>query len=544
MSAIRLNMLDAGFLYSETDSAPNHVGGLLHFRLPDDAPQDFMRQMMAEFRNHRSFVSPWNRRLKYPIRKNPMPVWIEDNDIDLEYHVRHSALPWPGGERELGELIGRLHSQPVDLSRPPWEFTIIEGLSDRRFAFYIKIHHALIDGVSGMKLLQRTMGTEREASKELVPFWAAQPRVDGDASGEAPRKKKRKTDDDHHGLADHGSQDYAGMLSHALGAALHAVRNQAETIPQLLSAFGKMAYRLAVPEADGPVVPYTSPRSILNDRIRAKRRFATQQFTIERMRAVAQKGSGTLNDVVLAVSAGALKRFLTELNALPAESLTAAIPVSVRPADDPGGGNAITFIIATLATDTDNISERFERIKHSVQQAKEHVQSLPKQALEQYTLLLMAPTIATILTGTARFTRPLYNVMISNVPGPQQPLYFRGAELLNCFPVSVPSHGQALNITCQSYNGHMDFGFIGCHATLPSLQKLAVYAADALDELEAEFNKPIGAIEDPDTIIDPAKVAAKPKRKAAAKSPRKPKAQAAAAQVAEMSAENTDSPAA
>ncbi len=134
MRPLRLNPLDAAWILTEARATPNHVGGLLQFRLPEGAPRDFLRKLMAEFRDHREFQAPWNRRLKYPLSVNPMPVWVEADDIDLEYHVRHAALPWPGGERELGELVGRLQSTPLDLSRPPWECTIIEGLEGDRFA--------------------------------------------------------------------------------------------------------------------------------------------------------------------------------------------------------------------------------------------------------------------------------------------------------------------------------------------------------------------------------------------------------------------------
>jgi diacylglycerol O-acyltransferase / wax synthase len=466
MSSIRLNALDAGFLYTESDAAPNHVGGLLEFRLPEGAPRDFLRRMMVDFRRHRTLTAPWNRRLKYAIKKHPAPVWIEDDAVDLEYHVRHTALPWPGGERELGELIGRLHSQPLDLSRPPWECTIIEGLEGNRFALFIKIHHALIDGVSGMRMLQRSMATDRARSLRMPPFWAAKP-------PNAKRPERALTE--------------APTFADVLTAAMQALRGQARTAPQLFAAFGKMLGRLGAPAGDGMVVPFTSPRSVLNGRVRAKRRFATQHFPIERLRTLAKAAGGTLNDVVLAMCGGALRRFLHERDSLPDQSLTAAIPVSVRPKDDQGSGNAISFVIASLGTDIADPAQRFAAIRTSVQHAKTHVQSLPKQAMEQYTLLLMAPTIVTLMTGIAGRVRPMYNVMVSNVPGPDKPLYFRGAEMVGCYPASVVTHGQALNITCQSYAGEMDFGITGCHATLPSLQRLAVYMADALDELERVF---------------------------------------------------------
>ncbi len=462
MSSTRLNPLDASWVFTESRAAPNHVGGLLQFRLPDKAPRDFMRSLMAEFRSHRSFLPPWNRRLKINFNKNPVPAWVEDDNIDLEYHVRHAALPWPGGERELGELVGRLQSTPLDLSRPPWECTVIEGLDDNRFALFVKIHHSLIDGVSGMKLLQRAMSSDRAKSIGLAPFWAAGQPAGTRAASPAP------------------------TVASATAAAAQTLSEQAKSVPQLIAAFGKIVARIGKP-GDGLAVPFDTPRSVLNGRVREKRRFATQRFSIERLRALATQAGGTLNDVVLAICGGALRRFLLERDSLPEKTLTAGIPVSVRPKDDEGTGNAITFIIATLGTDLDDAKARMAAIQASVQHAKAHVQSLPRQAMQQYTMLLMAPTIVTMLSGIGGRTRPMFNVTISNVPGPDKPLYFRGAELLATYPASIVTHGQALNITCHSYAGWMDFGFTGCHSSVPSLQKLAVYTAEALEELEAAF---------------------------------------------------------
>ena len=172
-----------------------------------------------------------------------------------------------------------------------------------------------------------------------------------------------------------------------------------------------------------------------------------------------------------------------ERDALPDRPLTAGIPISVRPKDDEGTGNAISFIVSTLGTDIDDAGDRLQAIRASVRAAKAHVQALPRQAMMQYTMLLMAPTIITLLTGIGGRTPPMFNITISNVPGPDKPLYFRGAELLSIYPASIVTHGQALNITCESYNGQMNFGFTGCHASLPSLQKVAVYAAEALQEV-------------------------------------------------------------
>lgn len=465
MGSVRLNPLDAAWILTESRATPNHVGGLLQFKLPPHAPRDWMRQLMADFRSHRHFTAPWNRKLKFAFQFNPLPEWVEDRHIDLEYHVRHAALPWPGGERELGELVGRLQSSPLDLSRPPWECTIIEGLEGDRFALFIKMHHALIDGVSGVKLLQGAMSMDRAESLSLPPFWAL--------------GKQRR-----HGAHPHGHEALMPTVAHAVAGAVQELQVQARNLPELALAFGKMA-KSAFHGGHEMAVPFDAPQSILNGRVREKRRFATQRFELERLRRLAHAAECTLNDVVLAVCGGALRRFLQERHALPDKPLTAGIPVSVRPKDDDGTGNAISFIISTLGTDIAAPQERLEAIRASVRQAKEHVQNLPRQAMLQYTVLLMAPTILTLLTGVGGRTRPMFNITISNVPGPQTPLYFRGAELVATYPASIVTHGQALNITCQSYAGYMNFGFTGCHASVPSLQKLAVYTEQALQELEA-----------------------------------------------------------
>lgn len=492
----RLNPLDTAWLFTESRATPNHVGGLLQFRLPPDASREYMRELMADFRNHRSFQPPWNRRLRFAFNKNPLPEWIEDDAIDLEYHVRHAALPWPGGERELGELVGRLQSTPLDLSRPPWECTLIEGLEGNRFAMFIKMHHALIDGVSGMMLLQRAMASDAQKSLSLPPFWAT-------GNERAPRRERK-------GLSP--------TMANVTAAAVEGLSTQARSLPQLAAAFGKIVKRIGEP-GDGMAVPFDAPISILNGRVREKRRFATAQFPMERMRALATEAGCTLNDVVLAICGGSLRRFLLEREALPDKPLTAGIPVSVRPKDDEGTGNAISFIVSTLGTDIDDAATRLQSIRRSVQHAKAHVQSLPRQAMLQYTMLLMAPSIITLLTGIGGRTRPMFNITISNVPGPDKPLYFRGAELLAIYPASIVTHGQALNITCESYAGQMNFGFTACHTSVPGIQRLAVYAQEAMAELEAAIL--------PAPAPAPKRASAAPRKAAPRKTARRSEADAA-----------------
>ena len=462
-----LNLLDASWLLVESADTPMHVGSLMPFSVPDDAGPEFIRELMAELRAATQVAPPWNRRLHSPKLKGLLPLWTEVDSIDIEHHVHHSALPAPGGERELGQVIARLHSQPLDLTRPPWEVELIEGLEGGRFALYTKVHHSLMDGIGGVKLLVRAMSTQRGRSRSFAPFWTIEP--------ESRPQRAR---------VEPATATVAQMASQLMDT----VRGQADTMPTIVRAFAAMVGALRNKE-DVLAVPFDTPVSVLNGRIRGRRRFATQRFPLARLKAVASSAGATLNDIVLALCGASLRRFLIELDELPEKSLTAGIPVSVRPKEDEDGvaadaGNAITFIISTLGTDIDDPLERLRAITASTRRAKQHVQSLPRKAMLQYTLLLMAPYMASLVTGVGGRTRPMFNITISNVPGPDTPLYFRGAKLEASYPVSLVSHGQALNITCQSYAGHLHFGFTGCRDSLPHMQRLAPYTAEALEELE------------------------------------------------------------
>jgi WS/DGAT/MGAT family acyltransferase len=459
-----LNPLDASWLLVESRDTPMHIAGLMPFSLPEGAGPRFLHDLMADLRTPRGVVAPWSFRLQRPGLRHPLPCWAE-GDVDLEYHVRHSALPRPGGERELGQLVARLHSQPLDLGRPPWEFHLIEGLAARRFAIYVKMHHSLIDGVSGVRLLMRSMSEDAATSLRLAPFWAP------DTERRAPRRRAPAA------ASAPGFDALLGTLREGLGVQLRSV-------PKIAGAFAARA-RAAVGGADAMTVPFEAPRSSLNARVRGQRRVATQQVPIPRLRAIAQAAGCTLNDVVLSVCGGALRRFLLEDGTLPGHSLTAGVPVSVRPADDEGTGNAITFIVASLATDVDGPRERLAAVVASARRAKAHAQTLPRDAMTPYTMLLMAPSMVSMLTPLGGRVRPMFNVTVSNVPGPDKPLYFRGARLEAIYPISLISHGMALNITCESYAGTLNFAFVGCRDAIPHLQRLAVHASEELDALEA-----------------------------------------------------------
>jgi WS/DGAT/MGAT family acyltransferase len=451
----RLNPLDWTFLVAETREAMMHVGSLSPFAPPKDAPQDFLRKLMEEIKQEVKVYPPWNLKLRTPqMPASPLQSWIEDQNFDPEYHVRRSALPSPGDERELGILVSRLHSNSIDFHRPPWEVHFIEGLERGRFAIYFKVHHALVDGYTGSKLMQSSMSTDPH-DRDTPMFFAREPRARAAKSGE----EKVPT----------------------LEALMALAREQVGTTRNIAKALTNVLR----PKQKTLVVPMQAPKSIVNQRISRNRRFATQQFPVERLKRVAKAYDGTLNDIVLALSAAALRRLLSELHALPSSPMTAMLPVNIRPKDDPGGGNAVGAILATLATDIEDPVERFNTIIASTAAAKAQLQGMTKNGIMQYSALLMAPMLLSQIPGAVGRVRPAFNLVISNVPGPPQPLYFRGWRMEAYYPMSIPIPGYGLNITVVSYVDTLNFGFIGCRDGLPHLQRLAVYTRDALDELEA-----------------------------------------------------------
>lgn len=451
-----LSPLDASWLYVESHETPMHVAALMYFSLPEDAGDDYLQNLIADLKQTTEFYPPWNLKLRSPRLKTIAHAWVEDNDLDIDYHLRHSALPKPGGERELGILVSRLHSHPLDFRRPPWECHIIEGLGGNRFAMYIKMHHSLIDGVSGVRMLQRTLSNSAD-DLDTPAFWAVKPV--------------------------RSSSSVVASTANAVNGAMDALKGQVNSVPKLFKAIAEVV-RAGRDSSDPMTVPFEAPKSVLNGRITGQRRFATQQYSVDHLKTLAKAADCTLNDVVLWLCSAALRRFLKEANQLPDKSLTAGIPVSVRPADDQGTGNAISFIMATLGTDIADPLKRLAAIKEATNRSKEHLQSLPASAITNYTMLIMAPYILSLLTGLAGRTRPVFNVTISNVPGPREPMYFRGCKMDATYPVSLATHGQALNITCQSYADTLNFGFTGCRDTLPSMQRMAVYMGEALEELD------------------------------------------------------------
>jgi WS/DGAT/MGAT family acyltransferase len=379
----------------------------------------------------------------------PNVAWSFDDDIDLEYHVRRSALPAPGRVRELLELTSRLHGTLLDRHRPLWESHLIEGLGDGRFAVYTKMHHALVDGISALRLLQGSLSSDPDDTEIQAP-WALPP------VHRLPQKSN------------------AGRLQRITGAA----GSVAKYVPSTLGLA-----RAAIIEQQ-LTLPYRAPRTMLNVPIGGARRCAAQSWSLERIKAVKNAAGVSINDVVLAMCAGALRSYLDDHNALPDTPLIAMVPVSLRTENDADGGNVVSGVLCSLGTHLDDPAERLSTIHASMRGNKEVLSQLPRaQAMALAATGILGPAAVGGLPGL-RSTPPPFNVCVSNVPGVREPLYLNGARLDANYPMSIALDGQALNITLATSADSLDFGVVGCRRAVPHLQRLLGHLESALKDLE------------------------------------------------------------
>jgi diacylglycerol O-acyltransferase / wax synthase len=450
-----LSPQDAAFLRMDSKRTPMHVGALLVFQLPADAPPHFLRDLLAHMREHPFMPAPFDSRLARGRMSRLLPAW-EPAVLDLEYHIRHSALPHPGGERELGQLVARLHSQPLDLYRPVWEAHLIEGLENRRFALYFKAHHCAIDGLGAMKLVKNWLSEDPDDRSGPAMAAVREP--------EAPRE---------------GPHD--GLIRRAL----KQTRGNARAVTELARTFYKLGQggKESVLRAAG-----ATPRTLFNVPISQQRRLGTQLLDLARFKAITQATGATVNDVALAICSGAVRRYLLEQDALPGNSLTVSIPIGL-PRSDGKPGNAVTGFVCPLATDVEDPVERLRVIASITERTKKQMLAMSSTALEQFALLGMSPLILGQMTGVLAKIPPFFNFVVSNVIASKKPLYLRGARMEAMYPISFLFDGYAINVTIIGYADKVALGVVGCRDAVPSLQRLAVYAGEALAELEAAVTR-------------------------------------------------------
>ena len=445
-----ISPVDSMFLLAESREHPMHVGGLQLFELPEGAGPEFIRDIYATLLSHED-VQP-------TFRKHPGELfggianltWSLDRDIDLEYHLRRSALPSPGRVRELLELTSRLHGTLLDRHRPLWEAHLVEGLNDGRFAVYTKMHHALLDGVSATRLMRRALSDDPQDTDLRAPWSIGRRNRTKGTNRSAPLSELVKV-----------AGAVAGLGPSALTIARGALLEQQLTLP-----FG-------------------APKTMFNVPIGGARRCAAQSWPLKRVIAVKDAAGVTVNDVVLAMCAGALRAYLIEQDGLPDRPLVAMVPVSLRAPDDTSsGGNSVGTILCSLATDLDDPAQRLDTIHASMRGNKEVFTQLPRLQQLALSAFNIAPLALALLPALASAAQPPFNIVISNVPGAREPLYWRGARLDGNYPMSIALDGQALNITLSNNADNLDFGLVGCRRSVPHLQRLLGHLEDSLTGLE------------------------------------------------------------
>ena len=448
-----LSAVDQLFLWMESRKQPMHVGGLFLFELPeaDDTSSDFVGQLVRQMQT--SDVPP-----TFPFNQvlDRLMFWQQDDDFDVEHHFRHVALPEPANVRELLRYVSKEHGRLLDRAMPLWECHVIEGLEaategrPKRFALYFKIHHSLVDGIAAMRLIQKSL-SQSPTEPMTLPAWSLMTRHRSQMDNILPKDKS-----------------IGQIIKAQLGSIVPVCRELVDT----LRHHGDDDY----------VSTLDAPRSILNQRISASRRISAQSYDMARFRTVSDALGVSMNDVVLAVCAGALREYLKAMNALPTKPLIAFVPISLR-RDDSMGGNQVSFVLANLGTHLDNPLTRVQLIHRSMNSGKQKFRRMTPTQVINYSALAYAWEGVNVLTGLFP-KKQAFNLIISNVPGAKKPLYWNGAQMTALYPASIVLNGQAMNITFASYLDKIEFGITACSKILPHVQNMLALLDDALTELE------------------------------------------------------------
>jgi diacylglycerol O-acyltransferase len=468
----QLGVTDANFLYMETAETPMHIGSLYLYELPPGYTGDFYDDFKAQIASRMHLFPVLTRKLAQMPFDIDAPLWVRDDVVDLDYHLRRHTVPKPGRFDQLEELVGRLHSNFLDRSRPLWEIYIIDGLADGRVAEYAKFHHAGFDGAAAMAFVQSLY--------DLTPVPRSIP---------PPR----------HSQDEKETLDPVKLMGLVYANAVRQYLRAMQAIPDFLKAWAKLA--LPDPQTltlQPPALPQLAPWTRLNASITSQRSYAARTVPLKDIKQIAKAHGSTVNDVLLAICSGALRRYLREKKDLPAEALTAFVPISLREAGNAEMNNQVFGMICSLATDVVDPLKRLLAIHDSAQNAKRLTDTIKAAALN-----LFSPWGAPFLVHglmdmlghyhLADRARPLANLTISNNVGPPAPLYLAGARVAAMYPMSIPTHGSALNITVQGYCDDLDIGLIACRHAVPDVSKLGDYVVDAFKELKSAALKKASA---------------------------------------------------
>lgn len=456
----RLSGLDASFLYLETPAQLMHVCGVIVLD-PATMPVEYsFERIQNEIERQVRDVPAFTRKLRRVPLGLDHPIWVRDRQFDVERHVHRLALPTPGGYKELMQLVSHLASLPLDRSRPLWEMWIIEGYDDGKIVCFTKMHHATVDGVSGSNLISHLCALEPDAE----PLSTG---LEKERHGREP-----------------GVRELLGRaVVNRLNLPVHAVKILAPTGAGVIRTIGRARAGTAM------AAPLTAPRTSFNGTITGHRSVALADLSLEDIKAIKAATGTTVNDVVLAVSGGALRAYLEERGELPDASLLATVPVSVREESrHASGANKVSSLFARLGTDTEDPLERLQDMAENNKNAKEHHQAISADSLQDWAEFAAPRTFGLAVRAYASLRLAekhpvVHNLVISNVPGPPMPLYFMGAKIEALYPLGPVFHGAGLNITVMSKNGQVHVGVIGCRESVPDAESLVEHFPKELSRL-------------------------------------------------------------
>ena len=444
----RLSGLDASFLYLETPAQLMHVCGVIVLD-PSTMPGGYsFAAMKAEIDRRVHDVPAFSRKL----RKVPLgldhPIWVKDNHFDIDRHVHRLALPQPGGYAELTELTGHLAGLPLDRSRPLWEMFVIEGYEDGKVVVFSKMHHATVDGVSGSNLISHLCSLEADA----------EPLKLGPDEGFGRDVRHREL----------------------LGRAVLSTATRPFTAVKLLAPSVDLITKTVGRARKGTAMaaPFSAPRTSFNGTITGHRSIALADMSLEDIRQIKKASGTTVNDVVLAVTGGALRSYLMDRDELPENSLLATVPVSVREDSKRStGANKVSALFAKLGTDVEDPLERLMDMAENNRNAKEHHGAISADSLQDWAEFAAPRTFGLAVRAYAGLRLAekhpvVHNLVISNVPGPPFPMFFMGAEILALYPLGPVFHGAGLNVTVMSNNGQVHVGLIACRESMPDVDDL------------------------------------------------------------------------
>jgi len=451
----KVSLVDNGFLLTESPHSPKHVAGLQILKLPPRKGSAWLRKLLADLKNEPP-GHPFDKKLRYRI---PLyPDLVEAPDIDMDYHVRHTVLPAPGDDAQLWKTVSRLHANLLDRERPLWEFHLIEGLSDRRFAFYTKLHHALADGITINRWFSES-GSPDPKDMSSPAIWHGQKPM--------PANKGREP-------------TYVELINEGMRVFGDGVRTALD-----ITKLGARLLQRRFLQGDFDITfPLGAPRTRLNVVPGAARSLTSTVFSLEDIRNIAHSQEVTVNDVLLTICDAAVTRYFADKGEAPDEPLVGYMPVNLRTRDDDEVGNLVSLLQVRLASDRDDLLNALQEIHQSSLTAREVFSGFGRPAIQLYALAVALMSLFEETLRLERFLHPVNNLVISNLPGPPEPLYFRGAHCLRAIPISTLAPMTALNVTANSYAGLMNVGLVAGRSAVPDIDALTAHLDAVFEELK------------------------------------------------------------